>query len=104
MRDRVPKADVRIVSLIVAAVLLLGSIPLDAGVIVTLNSGCPQLTADICQQPATMDRVADGLLARPAIAVPEFVLPLSGWVTPSVASRPLDYRTAPDTPPPRHTV
>jgi hypothetical protein len=99
-----PKTDVRVISLIVAAVLLLGSIPLDAGVIVTLSSGRPELTSDICQQPATMDRVADGLLARPAIAIPEFVLPLSGWVTPSAASRPLDYREAPDTPPPRQTV
>jgi hypothetical protein len=104
MRDKFPKADVRIISLIVAAVLLLGSIPLDAGVIVTLGSGRPQLTADICQQPATMDRVADGLLARPAIAIPEFVLPLSGWVMPPVASRLIDHRTAPDTPPPKQTV
>ena len=104
MRISLSKGDVRIISLIVAAVLLLASIPLDAGVIVTLSSGRPEFTADICQQPATMDRVADGLLARPAIAVRELVLPLSGWVTPPVASRALDFRVAPETPPPRQTV
>ncbi len=90
--------------MIVAAVLLLGSIPLDAGVIVTLSSGRPELTANICQPPLTLDRVSDGLLARPAVAVPVFVLSLSGWITPWIAPRSIDYRVAPDTPPPKKSV
>jgi len=101
MRKLFTKGDARIIGLIVGVVLLTGSIPLDTGVIVRLSSGRPELTANICQPPATVDRVSDGLLARPAVAVSAFVLPLSGWIAPWIAPQPIDFRIAPDTPPPK---
>jgi hypothetical protein len=101
MRELFPKSDVRVIGAIMAMVLLLGSIPFDAGVVITLSSGRAELTADVCRPLQSADRVSNSLLARPAIAVPAFVLPQSGWVVPPVAVRPVDYRVAPDTPPPK---
>jgi hypothetical protein len=104
MRELFPKSDRRLVGLIVAVVLLFGSIPFDTGAIVTMSSGHTELSADICHQPQSLDLVSNTLLARPAIAVPAFVLPLFGWVAAPVAVRPVDYRVAPDTPPPKQLL
>jgi hypothetical protein len=101
MRELFPKSDARVIGAIMAMVLLLGSIPFDAGVVITLSSGRAELTADVCRPLQAADRVSNSLLARPAIAVPAFVVPQSGWVVPPVAVRPVDYRVAPDTPPPK---
>jgi hypothetical protein len=101
MRELFPKSDARVIGAIMAMVLLVGSIPFDAGVIITSSSRRVELSADICRPLQSADRVSNGLLARPAISVPAFFLPQSGWASPPIAIHPIDYRVAPDTPPPK---
>ena len=100
MRQLFSKADVRDLSLIVAIVMLLASVPANPGLVVSGPSR-PELTINICQPIQMLDRVSNPLLARPATVLPEFVLRALGSTAVKKAVRLVDVKVAPDTPPPK---
>jgi hypothetical protein len=101
MRQLFSKTGLRHLSLIVAIVLLFASVPATAGFILVLGPTQPELTINICQPIQTFDRVPSTLLARPATDVPEFVFVELGSTAVTETARLVDYRVAPDTPPPK---
>lgn len=98
------KADLRDLSLIVAIVMLLASVPLTTGFVVVSGPSHPELTINICQPIQMFDRVSNTLLARPATVLPEFVLRHLGSTAVKETVRLVDYKVAPDTPPPKRPV
>ncbi|MGB0104869.1 MAG: hypothetical protein WBP51_11755 [Candidatus Sulfotelmatobacter sp.] len=103
MRQLFSKADLRDLSLVVAIVMLLASVPSNPGFVVSGPSR-PQLTVNVCQPIQMFDRVSNILLARPATVLTEFVLRDSGSTAVKKALRLVDFRVAPDTPPPKRAV
>ncbi len=104
MRQLFSKADLRDLSLIVAVVMLLASVPPNPGFVVVSGPSRPELTVNICQPLQTFDRVSNILLARPATVSPEFVLCALGSTGVKKAVRVADLKVAPDTPPPKRAV
>ncbi len=104
MRHFFSKADLRDLSSAVAIIMLLASFPSTAGFVVISGPSHPELTANICQPLQTIDRASSTLLARPATIQPEFVLLDLGRTVVKMAGRPVDFRFAPDTPPPKLPV
>jgi len=104
MRQLFSKADLRHLSLVVAVVLLLAGVPSAAGLVIVAGPSQPELTINICQPIQTFDRVSNALLARPAMVLPEFVLRDLGSTVPRETVRLVDYKVAPDTPPPKRPV
>lgn len=98
------KADLRDLSLVMAIVILLASVPPTAGFVVVSGPSRPELTANICQPIQTFDRVTNILLARPAAVPPEFILRPLGSTAPSEAVRLVDCNVPPDTPPPKRAI
>lgn len=98
------KADLRDLSLIVAIVLLLASVPSTAGFVIVCGSSQPELTVNICQPIQMFDRVSNTLFARPATVLPEFVLRDLGSTAVEETVGLVDCRVAPDTPPPKRLV
>jgi len=101
MRQLFSKADLRALSSILAVVILLGSAPLTAGIVIRSGPSQPEITANICHPLQTFDSVTNTLLARTAAATPESVLRDLGTITANVAVQLIEYRVAPDTPPPK---
>lgn len=101
MRQLFSKADVRDLSLIVAIVMLLASIPANPGLVVVSGPSRPELTVNICQPIQMLDRVSNPLLARPAMVLPEFILRHLGSTAVKKAVRLVDVKVVPDTPPPK---
>ena len=97
------KKDVQDISLIVAIVMLLASVPSIGGLAV-LGPSHPELSINICQPLQMLDRVSNTLFARPAAMAPEFVLDDLGITVVKEAARPVDFKFAPDTPPPKHSA
>jgi hypothetical protein len=104
MRQLFSKADLRDLSLIMAIVMLLASVPANAGLVVVSGPSRPELTVNICQPIQMLDRVSNTLLARPATVMPEFIVCHLGWIAPKEAVRLADCKVAPDTPPPKRAV
>lgn len=104
MRQLFSKSELRDLSLIVAVVLLFASVPATAGFILVLGPVQPELTVNICQPIQAFDRMSNTLLARLATGLPEFVLHDLDWTAVQEAVRLVDYRVAPDTPPPKAAV
>jgi hypothetical protein len=104
MRQLFSKADLRDLSLVVAIVMLLASVPSSPGFVVVSGPSCPELTVNICQPLQMFDRVSNILLARPATVLPEFVLCALGSTAVKEAARLADFKVAPDTPPPKRPV
>jgi hypothetical protein len=104
MRQLFSKADLRDLSLIVAIVMLLASVPSTAGFVVVSGPSQPELTVNICQPIQMFDRVSNTLLARPATVLPEFVLRDLGSTVVKETVRLVDCKVAPDTPPPKTPV
>jgi hypothetical protein len=98
------KSDLRDLSLILAIVMLLASFPSTPGFVVVSGPSHPELTVNICQPLQMFDRTSNTLLARRATIQPEFVLRDLGLTAPKMAGRPVDFRFAPDTPPPKLSV
>jgi hypothetical protein len=103
MRHFFSKTDLRDLSVVLAVVMLLATVP-SAGLVVVSGPSHPELTINICQPIQTFDRVSNVLLARPATVLPEFVLRVSGLTAVKKAVRPVDFKVAPDTPPPKRPV
>ncbi len=104
MKRLFSKADLRDLSLIVAIVMLLASVPSAGGIVVVSGPSHPELTINICQPIQMLDRVSSPLLARPATVLPEFVLRAVGSTAVNKAVRLVDVKVAPDTPPPKRPV
>jgi hypothetical protein len=107
MRQLFSKADLRTLSLILAMVMLLGSSPVIARVAVPSEPNQTEITINICRicQPIQSLALVSGTeLARPSNAMPDSVLFDLGLAPANVAMRLIDYRVAPDTPPPKSPV
>ena len=104
MRHLFSKTDLRDLSVILAIVMLLASIPSTAGLVVVSGPSHPELTINICQPLQMFDRVSNTLLARPATVLPEFVLRDLGSTAVKKTVRLVDRNVAPDTPPPKRPV
>ena len=104
MRQLFSKTDLRQLSLYMAIVLLLASVPSSAGFVVVSGPSQPELTVNLCQPIQMFDRVSNTLLARPATILPEFVLRDLGSSAVKESVRLVDCKVAPDTPPPKHAV
>jgi len=104
MRHFFSKTDLRDLSFAVAIVMLFASVPSTAGVVVVAGPSHPELTINICQPLQMCDRVSNTLLARPATVRPEFVLRDFGSTAVKKAVRLVDFKVAPDTPPPKLPV
>ncbi len=104
MKHLFSKTELRDLSLALAIVMLLGSIPSTAGLVVVSGPSHPEWTINICQPLQMFDRVSNTLLARPATVLPEFVLWDLGSTAEKQAVRLVDLKVAPDTPPPKLPV
>ena len=104
MRQLFSKADLRDLSLIMAIVVLLASVPSSAGLVVVSGPSRPELTINICQPIQMLDRVSNTSLARPAAVLPEFIARHLGSIAPKETVRLADCKVAPDTPPPKQSV
>ena len=104
MRQLFSKADLRDLSLIVAIVLLLASVPSTAGFTVVSGTSYPELTINICQPIQMFDRMSNTLLAPPATVFSEFVLRDLGSAAVKETLRLVNGKAAPDTPPPKRPV
>ncbi len=103
MRLVFSKADLQDLSFVLAIVMLLASVPSTAGFVLS-GPGHPELTINICQPLQMYDRVSNTLLARPATVQPEFVLRDLGFTAVKEAARRVDFKLAPDTPPPKRSL
>ena len=104
MRQLFSKADLRDLSLIMAIVVLLASVPSSAGLVVVSGPSRPELTINICHPIQMLDRVSNTSLARPAAVLPEFIVRHLGSIAPKETVRLADCKAAPDTPPPKQSV
>jgi hypothetical protein len=104
MRNLTSNTDSVTLALILAIVMLLASAPSTAGLVIVSGPSHPELTINICQPLQTFDRASNVLLARPAAVMPEFVLRDFGSTAPKQAAPPVDFKVAPDTPPPKRPV
>jgi hypothetical protein len=104
MKQLFSKTELRDLSVTLAIVMLLVSIPSTAGLVVVSGPSHPEWTINICQPLQMFDRVSNTLLARPATVLPEFVLWDLGSTAVEQAVRLIHLKVAPDTPPPKHPV
>jgi len=101
MRQPFSKTGLQALSSVLAVVILLGSVPLTAGVVIVSGPIHPELTVNICHPIQSFDRVSSTTVARPAAAVPESVLFDLGWVSGNGTAPLTERSVAPDTPPPK---
>jgi hypothetical protein len=104
MRQLFSKANLRDLSLIMAAVLLLASVPSAAGFVLASGPTHPEFTVNICQPIQAFDRMSNTLFARPATVLPEFVLRDLDSTAVIEKVRIVDCSVAPDTPPPKTSI
>jgi hypothetical protein len=104
MRHLFSKTDLRDLSLALAILMLLVSIPVTDGFVIVSGPSHPELTVNICQPIQMFDRVSNILLARPAMMMPEFILLDLGSTAMKKPLRSVDFKVAPDTPPPKRPV
>ncbi len=84
--------------------MLVASVPSTAGLVIVSGPSHPEWTINICQPLQMFDRVSNTLLARPATVLPEFVLRDVGSAAVKKGVRLVDFRLAPDTPPPKRPI
>jgi hypothetical protein len=104
MRQVFSKADLRQLSLVLAIVLWLASVLSTAGFVVVFGPSQPEFTVNICQPIQMFDRASNTLFTIPATVLPEFVLRDLGSTAAHDAVQLIDYRVAPDTPPPKTPI
>jgi len=104
MRLFFTKDDTRLLSLILAAALLVSSIPLTAGVMIVAGPRHAEISANFCHPPLTLDRAANTLIARPAAVRPIVTLCDQGSVRVMVLARLASITLAPDIPPPKAAI
>ncbi len=104
MRNLFSKTDLRALGLIVAIIVLMASVPSTVGLVIVSAPSHPELTTNICQPLQTFDLVSKVPLARPAAIPPQFILHYSGSAVANKEFRLVDFKVAPDTPPPKRPV
>jgi hypothetical protein len=102
MQHLFTKFELRALSSMIAAVILLGSFSLTAGVIIVSGPTHPEITVSICQPLQASCITTMTLLARPAPAAPSgFALYDRGPIAVGTLTQ-MDILPAdPDTPPPK---
>jgi hypothetical protein len=104
MRRLFSKSELREISSVLTFVLLVASFPSTAGFVVVSGTDYPELTINICQPLQMFDRVSNTLLARPATVLPEFALRDLGSTSVNERLQLVDFKVAPETPPPKLAV
>jgi hypothetical protein len=94
------KSDTRVLSAILAVAILLGSIPLTAGITIVAGPTQPTFTVNICQPLQPAAGVFNNLLARPALTLPQLDLLEHGTISASVQKPVADLCLEPESPPP----
>ncbi|HYB90465.1 MAG TPA: hypothetical protein VEC38_05410 [Candidatus Binataceae bacterium] len=101
MRHLFSRIELQALSSVLAAALLLGSIPLTTGVVLVCGPIHPELTVNICYPIQSFDRMSNGAVARPAAAVLKSTLFDLGCAA-GIGTAPIIERgIVPDTPPPK---
>ncbi|HTQ25710.1 MAG TPA: hypothetical protein VMI09_13535 [Candidatus Binataceae bacterium] len=95
------KAELRILSSIVALMLVLSGAPLTTGVVVVAGTSQPEFTLNICQPVQSFTCPSTIVFARSADYALPFVLLFSGSITFKPSARILERDLSPDTPPPK---
>jgi hypothetical protein len=98
------KSDVRIVSAILAISILLGTVPLSAGVVITSHPKQPTFTLNICEPLQIGVTLSMTQIARPATSPPRLVLLEYGKLSTSPPNPLDDLSIAPESPPPKPAV
>jgi len=95
------KSELRVISAMLAFVVLIGSMPLTAGIAIASRPKQPTFTLNICQPlQAAINGIASPI-ARPATSPPRVILHEDGK-TPASPPEPLaDLSIAPESPPPK---
>jgi hypothetical protein len=94
------KSEARIVSAVLVIGILLGSMPLGAGVITDFRPKQPTLTLNICQPVQAALSQTTIPIARPATNPPRFVLLAYGKIPAKFATQVTDLNITPESPPP----
>jgi len=94
------KSDTRVLSAILAVAILLGSIPLSAGVTIVAGATQPTFTVNICQPLQPAAGISSNPLARPAATPPQLLLLEHGTISAGAQKSAADLRIAPESPPP----
>ncbi len=101
MRTSSSKADQGPLCLLLVVSLLIGSIPLTAGVVVVSDSTQPTFTINICQPLQAIVGVTSTPLARPLAEPPNFVLRESDRLLIGSLKPLTDLVITPESPPPK---
>jgi len=101
------RANLRDLSLVLAFAMLLAALPSFGASVIVLPSGQPECSVDICHichPMLTFDRTPNTMLARPAVGLPGVTLRDFGSTAPKQAQQLVDFKIAPETPPPKTVV
>ncbi|SRR6266851_4777329 len=98
------QSEARIVSAILAIGILLGSIPLSAGIAIVPHPKQPTFTLNICEPLQAALGVSGTPIARPATSPLDLILFEHGRVPPGPPKPPSDVSIAPESPPPKALV
>ena len=98
------KYDVRVLSAFVAFCILLGTIPLNSGIVIAPHPKQPTLTLNICEPLQAALSVSGIPIARPATSPPHLILLEYGQILPSLPKALSDLSIAPESPPPKASV
>jgi hypothetical protein len=104
MGARATKCSSRLMSLLLAFCILLGSFTVVTGLRVTPGPAHPEISLDVCHPLQTPNLVASVLIARPAAGLSEPVIYSQGSIAERSAARLTEYAFAPDPPPPKALV
>jgi hypothetical protein len=105
MRQVFSKLEFRALSSTIAAIILLGSLSIGAGLVIVAGPTHPELTVNICQPFQVSCAATITLLARPATAATfNFILCDSGSIIVRVLRQTGADPATPDTPPPKQLV
>ena len=93
--------DLRTLSAVVCWCVLLGSVPLNSGVVIASGSTRPMITLDLCQPLQPTLTVSGVPIARPAAGPPHQILRECGPVLVSRPKPPNEFNSKPESPPPK---
>lgn len=104
MKQLFSKVDVQVLSSVLAALLLLTTIPLSCGVVIVSGPTQPEFTINICPPTQIFDRASNTMLARPAANLPQFNLFFTGPLAAHSGPPVVECNITPETPPPKRLV
>ncbi|HUA33736.1 MAG TPA: hypothetical protein VMA09_09045 [Candidatus Binataceae bacterium] len=98
---RFKKADTRFIGAILALMLLIGGLPLTAGIVVLPDSGQPSLSLDLCHPLEVAAAGFSVTLARPAPMLLRPTLLPFDEASSEIPQPRVSLKITPDTPPPK---